>query len=559
MSKIADKLAEVIRYYSTHQPKDERELKRFAAAVAGCRWLDHAVCRGHSTPWDFIRSVYFREATETLGVGPRGGYKTRSQGLLNAMEAISKPGIQIVHAAANMGQAKRAHEWTTKFLISDAVRRSGVADSGKFLKWEIRLANGSRIEVLPATTGGMSAPHSHRVILDEFELVRPEVIDEARLIPQSYGGYERALTFTSSRKYKGGNVDKLLYDRRYRHVKKHLWCYLETTEGCPEERRGKNEEFHEVEDIHDPTAPPITVKAYSKCSACALLPDCKGMLAKARGWAKIDDLIAQFSSIDRSTWLAQMRSRRVEQRRGRVFPKFTRKPPFVMEMEPVRGIPIRLAVDFGGGRAATAVLFWQEVEGDINVLAEFVRAGGQPEQDVVAVETILERLFPRYTVGRSVGDSAVPIIIDAWNGRAHNFRLNPIKKLGTKREMVAALGALVEPAVGSTRYHVHPRCEHHIDEMVAFRVQDRVNETRIRQHAYVDRNVDTVDAATYLALEVGELGRSTPNVWVPDLNQRGVENAEPPAVREDGLLKEDFLMENYIGDAIDRCRRRGSR
>lgn len=547
---------DVLRHFTAHPIKTDADLRRFAVGIAGHRWLDRAICANHSAPWDLIRAVFFGEKPEILGVGPRGGYKTQTLGLLNAIEGLAKPELEIVHAAATIKQAMRAHEFTKKYLQTDAVRASGLVEKAKFRKWDVELPNKSQIEVLPGTEGGLNSVHAQRLRLDEFELIKQDVIDDARFVPSSFNGYDRNLTFVSARKYRNGNVDRIILDRKFAAVKRIIWCVSEVVEKCPTKRHGEGMEVFEVDDPNDAAAPPVPVKAFTGCRSCPILPDCRGQFAKSEGWIQLDDVIEEYGKVDRAAWNAQKRSRRVENRTGLVF-RFTKKN-IVQDLEPVAALPLRLAVDFGGGgRGVTAVLFWQEVDGQARVYAEYIaekRTG--PDDDVPIVESILDDLFPGMTTAMSIADSASPVMIDSWNKLTKRFYLDPVRKLSTKRDMVATLSSLIEPAGGEPRYVVHPRCTVHIEQIGSFRLKNQIV-GKIRQAAYSDNKNDSVDAATYLSLSVGPSATgSAPRVWVVATASGRVETSEPPIKFHDG---KDLTYDNYVGAKLDRLLRKGGR
>lgn len=547
---------DALRHYSNNGVGSAEDLHRFAIGITGHRWLDTVVCPRHHSPWSLVCDVYSDAAPEILAVGARSGFKTQTLALLNAIESLLKPGIKIVHASASITQALRAQEFTKMFLGTDALRLSGLVDDAKLGKWIIRLKNGSTIEVLPGTMTGLNSVHAQRLRLDEFELVKPSVIDEARMVPGTFDGYERNLVFISARKFRNGNVDKILHDRRYKDVKKVMWCIAEIVENCPEDRRGKKEQVIEVEDPLEPGAPPMAVKVFEKCGTCAIVPDCRGQFARSDGWARIDDLIEEFSKVDRSTWNAQKRSRRVEVETGLVFQFTTRKN--VQDHELIPGMPLNMVVDFGGGaRGQTAALFWQEVEGVVRVLGEYLDKRGDPDIDVPNVEETVRRFFPGAKVGQGIGDSAVPNILRMWNQRLQLYRLKPVRKLSTKRDMIGSLSSLINPVGGHTRYVVHSRCRVHIEQMGSFRHQDRIT-ARVRQSAYADTDNDTVDAASYLSLQVGDVTRVQPRVWVINTKERRVETSEPPIKFHDGkdLTFDDLIGRKFWG-LIQRQRRRG--
>lgn len=551
-----DLRVDTIRWYANNPVKDEQDLWRLACALAGHPWIRKSICKGHVSPWDMIRDVYFRKAGEFLAIGPRAGYKTRSAGLLFALEMISRPGIEFGHGAASVDQTQRASSWTKMYLDSKATRLAGVSNGEGFYKKRIQIPNGSSLTVLPATMVGVNAFHGQCLVLDEFELIKPEVIDEARMSPQSHGGYGRCLLFLSSRKFRNGNVDKLNFDRRYKHVLKLTWCIAEIVEKCPESRRGTVETFYEdVEDRSRPESPMMVVKAWDKCGKCVILGECRSMFASSEGWAQIDDLIQEFMSLDRMTWASQKRSLRVSPERGRVFTRFSEERN-VRELKLDPSVPLQIVVDFGGGTAPTAVLFYQLVGSEFHILDEYVCADSVPSFDVEAVESILKVEFPDARMDRCPADSASPILISEWNRHTEMFQLIPVKKQPlTKRDMVMTLLGIVEPARGGSRWIIDPRCKIHIEEMRSFQYRERISGGRVRQGSYKDDNADTVDAATYIVIDSG-VGLRGGDPLVMTIDTTGHREDSNSASKKKPAIS--FTYAEYIGDKMRRMRERMS-
>lgn len=543
-----DRRIDVIRWYAKNEPKDRKELARFAKAIHGKEWLSHRLCRDHQSPFDFVEAVFFTKAAEVLGVGNRSGFKTMSVALCNVMEMLSRPGIQIGHASAEKGQAIRAQAWTQSFFTSAAMKDSGLTDGAEFLKWTGKLKNESSIEITAATIGGMNALHPNRLRIDEFELVKENIIKEGRMVPQSFNGYERGITFTSSRKHRGGNVDRLLYSRKNSAIAKYVWCLAEVIEECRPERRGERKTTIHVEDLSNPSSPPILASVYDKCGRCPLVADCRGQYAHGGGWIPIDDAIKEFTTLNEDivTWNAQKRSRRVAAESGKVFVTFRARN--IVDHQPIKGVPMFIIVDFGGGgEGKLAVLIGQETAGEARVYAEYVADTIEAHADVAAVESLTDELFPGYSFDekKSIGDSASPDKIRQWNKYAKRFQLQPVKKLHTRDDMFARLRPLVQPKVGPPLYFVHSRCTTHIDQMASLR------------SIHQDKKVDTVDAALYLALQVEGKPKAVPGVAVIQPGRHGVVKSEEPSSKEDKLREslEEFSLGAKFNRLLQRKRR----
>lgn len=213
---------------------------------------------------------------------------------------------------------------------------------------------------------GIVVHNSPKLRVDEVDLCKPEVLEEAKMMPVSMHGLTAHTLYTSTRKFFDGPMQQLMEEKRLRDFEVVTWCWKEVSEPCPEWRRGKEKKAYEIEDIENP-GETLIIEAYAKCGSCPLLATCKGDLARSRGNVPIEDSINEYLQLDKETWLAQKCCR--TPKRGRLmFYDFSRKYNVkVFDYDP--RFPIDLAFDFtNGGDSPTVCQWWQEDDAGNNYL-----------------------------------------------------------------------------------------------------------------------------------------------------------------------------------------------
>lgn len=355
---------ENIQYYINNPPQHSDELYDLCRDLTGDEVVWKPVCEGHSTPWSYIWRSYridipeFQASTRPyiIAMGPRGGEKTLSQGKLMAMELLTKPNCKQVALAATFEQAKQGYEYLTKFISQEPASHLNIIE--KFLMAEIQLFNGAGLKLACASLAGVNSKHCPKMRLDEVELIKKSIIDEAKMIPQSMNGYKMHTSFISTRKEIDGMMEYMLQEGKKRNYDIVTWCVKEMSEPCPEERRGRSPKTYEIPDIENPGETKV-VQAYEGCGECPLLTVCQGDLAHATGTHPIDDLIYQFEGEDRLYFIAQ-RLCKTPKRGNAFFEDFSRKLNCdVFNFNPEW--PVDLAFDFSnGGESPTVCLIVQE-------------------------------------------------------------------------------------------------------------------------------------------------------------------------------------------------------
>lgn len=277
------------------------------------------VCPEHSTPGEFISDVFFEKSGLILAIANRGGYKTLLVGIVNVLEMwFKKAGI--IHAGAIEAQANKGYGYVRHFALKvfgDRLRQAPMMSKTEFL-------DGGHIEVFPMTVNKMAGPHEPKLRRDETDLAKPEGLEQSKGIPTEVDGVKINVVDISSRYYGYGNVQKMIDTAEEDGRAVHIWCYKETTQGCPDERSGTRpaqayidrEALHAVKPEEWSRFNPNEQQNYQSyrvfdgCLSCPILATCCGDLKRAKGNQKIDEMVIKFQDAAAETWIAQYESRR---------------------------------------------------------------------------------------------------------------------------------------------------------------------------------------------------------------------------------------------------------
>jgi len=413
------------------------ELYKFMNALTGEVVPFTPVCSHHKSPWDMIWESFKVDLpeyaklpqTDIIAIGPREGFKTLSTAKLIAMEALLKPKVSIASIAAIIKQASRCYKYASQYLFHPLLTDMNMVV--KNIMEETRLANKSHYEQLVATVYNVNSPHPNKLRADEVELMKPEVVEEMKNVPSSYGGWRAHTLYTSTRKYYDGLMSELVARQQKNGYSSKLiiWCYKDVSEPCPDERSGVNPHTYEVEDIFH-HGEKIVVNAYEYCGDCPILPSCKGDLKRAKGMIPIDDAIKKWNELDRDTWLAQKEC--VEPPRTSLFYYEWDEKFNVGDVPFNPAHPVEMFCDFtGGGEDPSVFQFWQKYDGNDYLIMELTyrrRSTGDVGRDV-------ERICKERGIrpSRMMGDSSQMQQIRDLAATSNFFRsLRPVRKIDRK-------------------------------------------------------------------------------------------------------------------------------
>ena len=274
--------------------ENEAELKFFVEEYTPYVLATENVCTEHCAPLEFVSEQFFEKVATSIGFANRGGGKTSNVAILNVMDALFKPGVEIASAGAITEQADRAYKYITDMLFNEPLFTQEVVSS---IRSETRFGNGSLCRVIAGTYHGFNSPHPNKTRVDEIELMAWEVLQEGLQMSIERKGYKAQDTLTSTRKWQKGTMQKLLDMAAEKEIKVYSWCIFEVLEHC--DRLCFNDPVY-----GDCPAYSMTDKEGKEIMLCG------GVAHKCSGWYKVDDFIKKVRLLDKDTWDTQWRNLR---------------------------------------------------------------------------------------------------------------------------------------------------------------------------------------------------------------------------------------------------------
>ena len=122
--------------------------------------------------------------------------------------------FSIAHAAAIMSQSEKAVSYVNTFFrkIQPHLEFHGwkkTSDSKTKVEWLTEEQENIYLRVLVMTRKGMNSEHLPMLFLDELDLVQdPGAVEESKMVPSIYKKYFPLTVSLSTRKYKGGQMEK---------------------------------------------------------------------------------------------------------------------------------------------------------------------------------------------------------------------------------------------------------------------------------------------------------------------------------------------------------------
>lgn len=272
----------------------QAELKFWVEEFTTYELAENKVCAQHCAPMDFVHDQFFEIEATSIGFANRGGGKTAGVAVLNVIDSIFKPGVEIASAGAIQEQADRAYNYITDIFFREPLLEQQLIGS---IKSETKLANGSIIRVIPGTYHGFNSPHPNKTRVDEIELMAWEVLQEGLQMSIERDGWKAQDTLTSTRKWSKGTMQRLLDSADEKGIKVYSWCIFEVLEKCTRQCFG-DPEYGDC---------PIYSKRDKEGEEYKM---CGGVAHKCQGWYKITDFVKKARLLDKDTWETQWRNLR---------------------------------------------------------------------------------------------------------------------------------------------------------------------------------------------------------------------------------------------------------
>jgi hypothetical protein len=324
--------------------RTDEELDFFIRVYLGYDIPKHAICPHHVSPFSFIADQFFERHRTVLGFASRSGGKTLGTAILNVLEALFKPGVEIVSAGAIKKQAEKGYEYVSQMVFGSPLIAGLVTRS---LMSRTEFLNGSSISIVTGSYHGLNSPHPTKVRIDEIELMHPQVLQEGLQMSVSSrdGKWKAGDCLTSTRKFFTGTMQKILDEAEQRGVVVKAWCIWEVLQPCTRQCRG------------DPVYGDCPV--YSRINRDGIEePLCGGRAhdLPPGGFFTIDDFIKKVSNLDAETFETQWENRRPHAG-SLVYGKFFKdEPPYVVGTEEAQALlararaeqwPRAVGIDFG--------------------------------------------------------------------------------------------------------------------------------------------------------------------------------------------------------------------
>lgn len=184
---------------------------------------------GHSAPFDFVADYLFGKVTFAVVMANRSGGKTFIFGILATILAYLNDNTEIATVGAIQQQAFKSYEYFQTFSgkfpfgfnIDSFTMRQSVAK------------NGSKYQVLAGTMSGVNSPHPQLAFFDEIDLMPWQILQQGLSMPQSKNGVRARTVLTSTRKFAGGVMQRMLDEAVYKGYSVYFWNIWEVVAPLP--------------------------------------------------------------------------------------------------------------------------------------------------------------------------------------------------------------------------------------------------------------------------------------------------------------------------------------
>ncbi|HQY87097.1 MAG TPA: hypothetical protein PK402_00465, partial [Tepidisphaeraceae bacterium] len=414
------------------------ELANWLRLFCNLRIPREAVCANHSAPFDYVRRAYFEPTRDQVVHAPRGGGKTRLAAAATLLDLLHKPGIAVRILGGSLEQSLRMWEHLLPDLERICPDELGKRGASK----RIALKSRSSCAVLTQSQRAVRGLRVQKLRCDEVELFDPDIWEAAQLVTRSLQREQSvsgAIDALSTLHEPAGLMQKILDGAERIGTPVVRWCLIDVLERCAPER---------------------------DCKTCELWNDCEGIAkTKCDGFVSIDDAIAMKKRVSLPTWHAEMLCRRPSVR-GSVFPMFD-PALHVREFEIDSEDEISLGVDFGF--AAPFVCLWIVTHAnEVRIIDEYVQPQRTIDDHITAIRA---RRWPAPIhiacdpagAGRSEQTARSSVQLLRQAGFTVRFRATRIL------DGVEAIRALLQPASGSPKLLIHPRCRQLIRALLGYR------------------------------------------------------------------------------------------
>ena len=458
-----------------------RQLKRWIRDFTGLEIADRSVCPGHHSPWEIFQAIHLDRPSVALVLGSRGSGKS----FLSALDTHLTSRWDPSHGTRILGGSKQQSAQIYEALRTIALDHEGeisndAATIARLQKDRALYANGSKVEILAASSTSVRGPHIPSLKLDEVDEMATDIRESAmgmcmgRL--KRRDGKRAAMTasviMTSTCHKVDGPMAQLIKRANKGEFPLYTMCVFEVLERCPDSRSGKNLEH---------------------CSKCPIIRYChdvpEGVTPKAKrsnGHYPIESLIQKFRTTSKlvfeADYLCQLSSSDAAW-----FPSFNPETHVSEEAEYAQGPHVHMAIDSG---VFTGAVLFQVVSVDvgeegekvdqIHVFADYLAEGMSAEANGRALKKLAQircQGFMDHQTTDPAGKSRTaigPTVMGEYLRAGIDPKPWPMCKVA---DSLALLESFVNPADSRVpQLLVHPRCEDLINALRSYRRAKRAGQ-----------------------------------------------------------------------------------
>ena len=499
--------------------RDRQMFHDFIFNTTGFNVPTQQVCEGHCAPFDFVYDSFFDTESMFLVVANRNGGKTQNFGILNAMDALCKPGCEVASVGAIEDQATKCYKYTTDIFNKPHFK--------KYLKDKPRigqttLLNKSEVAILPGTMAGVNGPHPQKTNFDEVELTQWRILQEFLSMAKSSKTVPATIRITSTRKFAYGPMQKLIDEKDERGFKMYIWCIWETIERCSDDRSGtfpctvlvqtKKDKFDSVQvfsnrsedmgKIFSSSHLRTNREKYTGCLACPLVEVCQTKAKRANGFYSIQDTINKFTSMDRETWDNQWECKRPGTQ-GLVYTEFDESVHVIPQSKFVFNPHYKTisAVDPGYEDPAASPFIQFLPNGDAIIFDEVYE---RHKQSPVYLRNYY---MPKHNLYKPEGCFVDPENADVFS----QVEDEGVNALVPNKNILGGLESVrkwLKTSDGHTRLYITSNCVNTIREFKSYRYP------QLGGNKPVDRDNHLMDCIRYILHNVDDIGNYSENVEV---------------------------------------------
>jgi hypothetical protein len=263
---------------------DEETLKRLLHLSIGVEIPDVAVCKGHTSPNNYLRdTILYPDGTDKVCWACRGGGKTMLGAIATWLDSLLIEGCQTKILGGSFEQSQKMYEYTLSFWKSIALRQKYLL--AEPLVRTTKLKKGGAYTILTASQKSVRGPHVPRVKLDEIDEFDKSLYEAACYIAQTKDGIKACTELFSTMHRPYGLMAEIIDSCAERGYKLYKWCLFEVLERCTQPK--------------------------DACNRCLLFEDCvtedypKGKARKSNGYYKIDDAKKLKQKVSKDSWEAE--------------------------------------------------------------------------------------------------------------------------------------------------------------------------------------------------------------------------------------------------------------